>query len=347
MSSFKEKRTNRVQIPLSTGWLLASCMEARGKQDLWTRQKPEVLKALRDQAIVQSVESSNRIEGVTVDANRLRPLVFGNARPRDRSEEEIAGYRKALDWIFTSRRPIAVSPATILKMHSLAQGGMTGDAGKWKNRNNEIVEIRPDGERLVRFAPTSAKRTPGAIEALCNEYMEAIELESLPELMLVGSFILDFLCIHPFRDGNGRVSRLMTTLLLEQNGFVIPRYVSLERLIEDDSENYYQSLYRSSQGWHESNHDIVPWWDFFLSIINRAYSEFAEAVESREKGPGKTELAREVIAGMEGQFSLSEIRAQLPSVSEQLIKRVLQQMKADGRLRLVGRGRGARWERID
>ena len=116
---------------------------------------------------------------------------------------------------------------------------------------------------------------------------------------------------------------------------------------QDNRENYYQSLYRSSQGWHESNHDIVPWWDFFLSIINRAYREFAEAVESREKGPGKTELAREVIAGMEGQFSLSEIRAQLPSVSEQLIKRVLQQMKADGRLRLVGRGRGARWERID
>ena len=347
MSSFGEKRTSGVQIPLSTTWLLASCMEARGKQDLWTRQKPEVLKALRDQAIVQSVESSNRIEGVTVDANRLRPLVVGNARPKDRSEEEIAGYRKALDWIFTSRRPIAISPATILKMHSLAQGGKIGDAGKWKNRNNEIVEIRPDGERLVRFVPTSAKRTPGAIEALCNEYMEAIELESLPELMLVGSFILDFLCIHPFRDGNGRVSRLMTTLLLEQNGFVVSRYVSLERLIEDDRENYYQSLYRSSQGWHESNHDIVPWWDFFLSIINRAYREFAEAVESREKGPGKTELAREVIAGMEGQFSLSEIRAQLPSISEQLIKRVLQQMKADGRLRLVGRGRGARWERID
>lgn len=347
MSSFGEKRTSGIQIPLSTSWLLASCMEARGKQDLWTRQKPEVLKALSDQAIVQSVESSNRIEGVTVDANRLRPLVVGNARPQDRPEEEIAGYRKALDWIFTSKRPIAVSPATILKMHTLAQGGMIGDAGKWKNRDNEIVEIRPDGERVVRFVPTSAKQTPGAIEALSHEYGEAVEMKSLPELLMVGAFVLDFLCIHPFRDGNGRVSRLTTTLLLEQNGFVVSRYISLERLIEENRESYYQSLYKSSQGWHDSSHNIVPWWDFFLFIISSAYREFSEAVESREGGPGKTELVREVITGTEGQFSLSEIRAQLPSVSEQLIRRVFQQMKADGRLRLVGRGRGARWEKLD
>ena len=347
MSSFEEKRTSGIQIPLSTSWLLASCMESRGKQDLWTRQKPEVLKALRDLAIVQSVESSNRIEGVTVDANRLRPLVLGNARPQDRPEEEIAGYRKALDWIFTSRRPIQVVPSTILKMHSLAQGGMTGDAGKWKSRDNEIVEIRPGGERVVRFVPTSAKETPGAIERLCNKYLEAAELKSMPELLLVGSFILDLLCIHPFRDGNGRVSRLMTTLLLELNGFVVSRYVSLEHLIEDGRESYYQSLFESSQGWHDSNHDIVPWWDYFLSIVSSAYREFSEAVESREAGPGKTELVRETITGMDGGFSLSEVRAQLPSVSEQLIKKVLQQMKTDGRLKLTGRGRGARWEKID
>jgi Fic family protein len=347
MSSFGERGISGIRIPLSTSWLLASCMEARGKQDLWTRQRPEVLKALRDQAIVQSVESSNRIEGVTVDANRLRPLVLGNARPKDRPEEEIAGYRKALDWIFTSRSPIQVLPSTILKMHSLAQGGMTGDVGRWKSRNNEIVEIRPDGERVVRFVPTSAKETPDAIERLCREYRETAEAELLPELLLVGSFVLDLLCIHPFRDGNGRVSRLMTTLLLERSGFVVSRYVSLERLIEGSGESYYRSLLESSQGWHDSNHDIVPWWDFFLSIVNRAYREFSEAVESRKAGPGKTELVRAAILGMDGQFSLSEVRAQLPSISEQLIKRVLQQMKADGRLKLYGRGRGASWEKID
>jgi Fic family protein len=139
----------------------------------------------------------------------------------------------------------------------------------------------------------------------------------------------------------------MTSLLLEQSGFVVSRYVSLERLVEESRESYYQRLYQSSQGWHDSSHDILPWWDYFLSIVSRAYREFSEAVESREGGAGKTELVRQVIAGTEGQFSLSEIRVQLPSVSDQLVRRVLQQMKSDGSLRLVGRGRGARWERLD
>jgi Fic family protein len=347
MQFFGVKRLTGMRIPLETSWLLASCMEARGKQDLWIRQKPEVLKALRDQAIVQSVESSNRIEGVTVDANRLRPLVLGNARPQDRPEEEIAGYRKALDWIFTSRRPVEVTSKTILKMHALAQGGMSGDAGKWKSRDNEIVEIRPDGERVVRFVPTAARATPGAIERLCEEYGEAVERGAHPEILLVGSFVLDLLCIHPFRDGNGRVSRLMTTLLLERSGFAVARFVSLERLIEESRESYYRSLHDSSQGWHDSAHDIVPWWNYFLSVVNQGYREFSEAVESREAGPGKTELVREVIMETEAEFSLAEIRAKLPSVSEQLIKRVLQQMKADGYLKLTGHGRSARWKRVD
>lgn len=347
MTSLEEKRTAGMQVPIETGWLLASCMEARGKQDLWTRQKPEVLKALRDQAVVQSVESSNRIEGVTVEARRLRPLVLGRASPQDRPEEEIAGYKKALDWIFTSRKPIDVSPETIIRLHVLAQGGMSGDAGKWKSKDNEIIEIRPDGERVVRFVPTSARATPGAVENLCREYMEAAGRKSLPQLLLIGAFVLDFLCIHPFRDGNGRISRLLTTLLLEKDGFVVARYISLERLIEENRESYYRNLHQSSQGWHDSNHDIVPWWSLFLFIIERAYREFAEAVESREAGPGKTELVRETVMAMEDIFSLSQIRAQLPSVSEQLIKRVLQQLKAEGRLRLTGHGRSARWEKLD
>jgi Fic family protein len=224
---------------------------------------------------------------------------------------------------------------------------MSGDAGKLKNRDNEIIEIRPDGERVVRFVPTSAAETPWAVERLCLEYQEAVEQESLPELLIIGSFILDFLCIHPFRDGNGRVSRLLSTLLLERHGFAVATFISLERLIEENRDSYYRSLYESSQGWHDSDHDIVPWWNYFLSVINSAYREFSEAVESREAGPGKTELVREVIMETKGEFSLSEIRAQLPSVSEQLIKRVLQQMKSDGYVRLTGRGRGARWERVD
>lgn len=347
MTSLEENRITGIKVPIETGWLLALCMEARGKQDLWTRQKPEVLNALRDQAIVQSVESSNRIEGVTVDAGRLRSLVLGRAKPQDRPEEEIAGYKKALDWIFTSRRPIEVSPETIIRLHALAQGGMSGDAGKWKSKDNEIIEIKPDGERVVRFIPTSAKETPQAVAKLCQEYLAAVERKALPELLLISAFVLDFLCIHPFRDGNGRVSRLLTTLLLEKDGFVVARFISLERLIEENRESYYRNLHQSSQGWHDSRHDIIPWWNLILFVIDRAYREFAEAVESREAGPGKTELVREMVMATEGEFSLSEMRARLPSVSEQLIRKVLQQLKAEGRLRLTGHGRSARWEKVD
>ena len=161
-------------IPIGTGWLLGACMEARGKQDLWVKQKPEVLAALRNQAMIQSAESSNRIEGVTVLANRLRPLVLGGAKPRDRSEEELAGYRRALDWVFSRKGAVSITPDVIRRLHALAQGGHSGDAGEWKQRGNEIVEILPNGERRIRFVPTTARETPKVIAALCQRYQEEI-----------------------------------------------------------------------------------------------------------------------------------------------------------------------------
>ena len=150
-------RLARQAIPVATGWLLGACMEARGKQDLWLRQKPEVLEALREQAMIQSSESSNRIEGITVAANRLRPLVIGRARPRDRSEEELAGYRAALDWIFSRKTRVAITPEVIRRLHAVTQGGSSGDAGEWKKHDNEIIEILPSGGRSLRFVPVSAK----------------------------------------------------------------------------------------------------------------------------------------------------------------------------------------------
>ena len=198
-------------IPIGTGWLLGACMEARGKQDLWIKQKPEVLEVLREQAIIQSVESSNRIEGVTVAANRLRPLVIGRARPRDRSEEELAGYRAALDWIFSRKNRVTVTPEVIRRLHALAR-------------------CEPNGERSVRFVPVSAKKTPATVEMLCRRYRGAMDQERIPPLLTVATFIFDLLSIHPFRDGNGRVSRLATSLLLRPHGFQVTRYISLERL---------------------------------------------------------------------------------------------------------------------
>ena len=331
-------------IPIGTGWLLGACMEARGKQDLWIRQKPEVLGVLREKAIIQSAESSNRIEGVTVAKNRLRPLVIGRAKPRDRSEEELAGYRTALDWIFSRKNRVAVSPDVIRRLHALAQGGSSGDAGEWKKRDNEVVEILADGGRSIRFVPVSARETPATAEMLCHRYRAAIDEERIPPLLIVATFIFDLLCIHPFRDGNGRVSRLVTSLLLQSHGFQVVRYVSLERLIEESKEEYYRVLKLCSQGWHEGKNEIVPWWNYFLSTLRGAYKEFEHQVESVEARPAKSDLVRQTVLGQVEPFTLADMATQLPSASPQLIKKVLAEMKNAGRVRLTGRGRGARWE---
>jgi len=334
------------EIPVATGWLLGACMEARGKQDLWIRQKPEVLEVLREQAIIQSAESSNRIEGVTVAANRLRPLVIGRARPRDRSEEELAGYRAALDWIYSRKKQVAITPDLIRRLHALAQGGSSGDAGQWKKRNNEIIEILASGERTLRFVPVSAGKTPAAIESLCRGYRAAGDEERVPTLLIVATFVLDFLCIHPFRDGNGRVSRLLTSLLLQSQGFQVARYISLERHIEESKEDYYRVLKLCSKGWHEGKNEIVPWWNYFLSTLRRAYKDFERQVESVEARPAKSDLVRHNVLGQVEPFTLADMAAQLPAASPHLIKKVLAEMKKSGQVRLVGRGRGARWNLI-
>ena len=321
-------------------------MEARGKQDLWIRQKPEVLEVLREQAIIQSVESSNRIEGITVAANRLRPLLMQRARPRDRSEQELAGYRAALDWIFSRKRRVPITPDVILRLHALAQGGSSGDAGQWKKRDNEIVEILPTGERSLRFLRVSAGKTPAMIDFLCRRYRDAAEEERIPPLLTAATFVFDFLCIHPFRDGNGRVSRLATSLLLESQGFQVARYVSLERRIEESKEEYYRVLKFCSQGWHEGRNEIIPWWDYFLSVLRSAYQEFERQVGSVEARPAKTDLVRRTIAVQTEPFTLADMTAQLPAASPQLIKKVLAEMKHAGQVRLIGRGRGARWETV-
>lgn len=330
-------------IPLATTWLLASCMEARGKQDLWTRQKPEVLEVLREQAIIQSTESSNRIEGVTVAAERLRPVVIGRVRPRDRSEEELAGYRRALDWIFSRKRRVPVTPDVIRKLHAMAQGGTTGDAGEWKKRDNEIVELFATGERKIRFVPTPAKDTPKAMELLCRNYRLACEEERIPPLLVLATFAFDLLCIHPFRDGNGRVARLTTTLLLQSHGFEVARYISLERLVEESRERYYSVLAECSRGWQEGKNEIIPWWNYLLALIRSGYREFEKHVESIAGRPGKSDLVRQAVLAQVTEFTLADVAAQVTVASPQLIKKVLAQMKTEGKVRLVGRGRGARW----
>jgi len=230
MNSLYPNFLKSITLPLGTSWLLGECMEAKGKQQLWEQRKPEALKALQELAMIQSVESSNRIEGVEVERQRLTPLIFGTTKPRSRPEEEIIGYRRTLEWIHKNYESLEIMPKTMMRLHDLSQEG-AGDAGLWKTKNNEIIEFDSRGQRSIRFVPVNAEQTAQYMEQLCLSYREEIKNAHLPSLIICALFILDFLCIHPFRDGNGRVSRLLTLLLLYQQGIYVGKYVSVERKV--------------------------------------------------------------------------------------------------------------------
>jgi Fic family protein len=281
MMSFRGNYLAHLSLPLGAVWLMSDVAEAKGRQDVDLDRPPEVLTALRETALVQSVESSNRIEGVTVAPDRLRPLVLEDARPRDRPEEEIRGYRRALELIHAEAhdlKALAITPELLQRLHGTIQEG-SGDAGQWKQVDNEIIELREGAPPFVRFRPVKVAETPAAVEELCLLYRHALNQSLAPPLVAVAALVFDFLCIHPFRDGNGRISRLLTLLALYQHGYEVGRYVSLERLIEESRGEYYDVLHRSSEGWHEGRHDLLPWLSFFLAILKRAYRELEKVGE--------------------------------------------------------------------
>ena len=254
MMTFRNRRLRDHALPMSTAWLLNDIAEAKGKQEFFTRQSPQVLKALREAAIVQSAESSNRIEGVTVDPDRLRPLVLGSAKPRDRSEQEVQGYRRALNEIHTRHEKLPIAADTLKHLHSLCQSA-SGNAGQFKRVDNEVIELVSGAAPVVRFRGVKAKETPAVVDELCMLFRHALDQDNIPPLIAVAGLVLDFLCIHPFRDGNGRVSRLLFLLACYHCGIEAGRYISLERLIEQNKERYYEVLEQSSQRWHDGEHD--------------------------------------------------------------------------------------------
>jgi Fic family protein len=341
--TFRNHRLRDLTVPMGTNWLLNDLAEARGKQELYTRQSPQVLKALREMALVQSVESSNRIEGVTVARDRLRPLVLGQARPKDRSEQDITGYRRALALIHTQADALPITPALLRRLHQLCQEG-SGDAGQFKKVDNEVIELRPGAAPIVRFRCVSAKATPAAVDELCLVYRHAIDQDHIPPLVAIGALVLDFLCIHPFRDGNGRVSRLLTLLALYQHGYEVSRYISLERLIEEAKEDYYRVLQESSRRWHESKHDLLPWLNHVLSILRRAYGEFERrAGEIKAPRGAKAGLVLAAIREQSGEFRLSDIEEACPGVGREWIRSLLTDLKKAGEAACRGKGPAARW----
>ncbi|MBM4311587.1 MAG: Fic family protein [Deltaproteobacteria bacterium] len=346
MMTFRNYRLRDFAVPMGTNWLLNDIAEAKGKQALYTQQSPHMLKALREMALVQSVESSNRIEGVTVAPERLRPLVLGNARPKDRSEEDIAGYRRALNLIHSEADTLHITPDLLCRLHGLCQEG-SGDAGQFKRFDNEIIELQPGAAPLIRFKCVSAEATPDAVAELCLVYRHAINQHHIPPLIAIGSLILDFLCIHPFRDGNGRVSRLLILLALYQHGYEAGRYISLERLVEESKEDYYRVLQESSQGWHVGKHDLLPWLNYYLAIIRRAYIEFEQrAGQIKAPRGAKAELVLMAIRRQPDDFRLVDIERECPGVGREWIRSLLSDLKTAGEVACQGKGPGARWRYV-
>ena len=343
MMTFRNHRLRDFAVPMSTNWLLNDLAEAKGKQELYTRQSPQMLKALREMALVQSVESSNRIEGVTVAPDRLRPLVLGHARPKDRSEQEIAGLSPRVESHPHRSGGIANHPDLLRRLHRLCQEG-SGDAGQFKKVDNEVIELRPGAAPIIRFKCVSAKATPAAVDELCLVYRHAIDQDHIPPLVAIGALVLDFLCIHPFRDGNGRVSRLLTLLALYQHGYEVGRYISLERLVEEAKEDYYHVLQQSSQRWHDGKHDLLPWLNHFLAIARRAYGEFEQRA-GQVKAPrgAKAGLVLAAIRQQSGEFRLIDIEQACPGVGREWIRSLLAELKAEGEADCRGKGPAARW----
>ena len=345
MMSFRDGRLARLALPQGAVWLLTDIAEAKGRQELYSKQAPQLLRALREMALVQSVESSNRIEGVTVAANRLRPLVIGNARPQDRPEEEIRGYRQALSLIHTNARDLAVTPEVLRRLHRTAQEG-AGDAGQWKQTQNEIVELREGRPPVVRFVPVPPAETAGAIAELCTLYRHTITQGEVSPLVAVGALALDFLCVHPFRDGNGRVARLLTLLALYHHGYEVGRYVSLERLIEESKDDYYETLRRSSKGWHDGRHELLPWLNYFLGVVGRAYRQFEErAGQVKPPRGAKTAMVAAAVDAFPGDFTLAQLERICPGVSRDMTRRVLRELQKAGKVVCLGRGPGAVWRK--
>ncbi len=336
------------ETPVSQALLMSvrALGEFRGRQALYAEQSPEVMETLRRVAVVQSTESSNRIEGITVAAGRVEALVTRKVKPRDRSEQEVAGYRDVLASIHADHGRMKLDQELILGWHRRLYRFTEVKGGGWKDEDNAILEVRPDGRRFVRFKPVSALATPEFMAKLLREHARVSREGKLEPLVRIATFILDFECVHPFADGNGRLGRLLTLLLLYQAGYEVGRYISLERVVEESKESYYEALLKSSQGWHDGSHDLRPWWNYFLGMLTAAYKEFEERVGTITSARGaKREMVRAAVERMSGPFTIEELRRACPGVSYPTLQRALADLRRERKVRCLGRGPKARWER--
>ena len=328
--------------------MIGSIHEHKGRQELFLEANIDELKTLLEVALIQSTGASNRIEGIFTSDKRLEELVSQKAEPRNRSEQEIAGYREVLATIHESYEYINPSPNVILQLHrdlySYSQGA---SGGSYKNSDNVIAETDTEGHQKARFIPVPAFQTAKAMDELCASFLEAWEADCMDKLVLIPMFILDFLCIHPFNDGNGRMSRLLTLLLFYKAGYIVGKYVSMEMLIEKTKETYYEVLQESSIGWHEGENSYEPFVKYYLGIILKAYHEFESRVEYlKHRSLSKPDRIKAVIDKRVGKITKKEIMELCPDISKVTVERTLTDLVKSGYIAKVGAGPATAYVRI-
>ena len=341
MRSFSYKTEYQKLLTPEIVSYLTQIHEQKGMQSRFSKAQKDILEELLEIAKIQSTEASNRIEGIITTDDRLKLIVRNKTTPHNRSEREIAGYRDVLNTIHENFKYIPIRAGMILQLHrDLYKFSGLSIGGSFKNSDNVIAEELPDGTKRVRFQPLAAWETPETMDVLCAEINEAIADPELDDLLLIPMFVLDFLCIHPFNDGNGRMSRLLTLLLLYRTGYEIGKYISIERLIADSKESYYEALQESSQNWHEGENDYLPFVRYLLSVILAACREFTERAEILiEAGGFKNSRIRGVIRSTTGRITKAEILAQCPDPSQITVQRALKELLDSGDIIKIGGGR--------
>lgn len=317
-----------------------------GAESRFADQVPQLLEALRQRARVESITASNEIEGVVVSRGRVASLLSGDRPIRDRNEAEFAGYRRALDYLHQEDAG-ELSVGLILHLHRLLLASTDSGGGALKSGDNLVIDRAGDGQRVIRFRPVSAGETPFFLDELVARTRSELRASLHHPLLVIAAFVLDFLCIHPFDDGNGRVARLLTDHLLALSGYGVGRYVSLEQLILETKDGYYDALQASTDGWFDDGaHRLWPWATYFLGCVDTAYDRFASRVAAGRSGGSKQERVRDfVLLHAPAEFTIADIRRSLPGISDNTIRLVLAELKSMGQIANDGTGRSARWRR--
>lgn len=321
--------------------MLTLLHEYKGKQELYIESKADVLTALLEVAKIQSTKASNRIEGIFTSDERLVAIVKEKSEPRNRSEEEIAGYREVLTTIHENYEYINASSNIIIQLHrDLYTFSNSAVGGRYKNSDNIIAETDGQGKKKARFIPVAAFHTSEAMENLCTNFNQAIAEGTYDPLLLIPMFVLDFLCIHPFNDGNGRMSRLLTLMLLYRSGYIVGKYISMESLIEKSKETYYEALQESSYAWHESASDYLPFLRYYLGVTIKAYKEFHDRVEHLQyRNLSKAERIKALFDKKTGKTTKAEILALCPDISQTTVERTLNELLQKAYIEKIGQGK--------